>query len=555
MAALAPWVQTPIPPPGDNEMPHLSAAASSGFSTRAPAPGSGAPLATVSSIRVAATPAPLNTAEATQAGGKGSARPPSSMPAIPVSASHGSAPKTGAVLQARPKATAAGAPALWESLTNDTLANNLANADTANSKKEQKAAAKSATVKAASAKGIKPVAPEKKSLLPWIIAAAVGFVLVLGLAATGIYYATKKPEEPPPPATVPRTTQTWYVSHTGFGPDQAHTRRTIQEALATARNGDTISIMDDKIDVPNIVFGYPKQKITLHIEAGNAAKSVVWNYVVPKGGKPALIACDLTNMEDSTFENIAFEMNGAETGIRVQGQFSGTTFQNITIKGAKTNAFVAVAIDAAEGKPLKLNKVRIVPEKIDRPYENAILLTGSSNNIEISECRLEGWPGPTAAKESKATGLRIEGNAGNIVFRNNRVYNLEQGILIVGAADKAKTIDMKVVNNVLFGLKAGINAEAALTLPGRSVAVQRNLFVKTNVMFKAPAASPGVKAEHNGMVESSEGVVVKLAAKAVEGFNPATNKLELKDGFLRSGIDGARPFITIGNEKIPVGME
>ena len=535
MAALAPWVQTPIPPPPDHEMPQLSAAASSGFATKA-GPGSGAPLATGSSVYV--TPAPItSTSTFTQPSLKSTG-----MPAIPVSASYGPSARPALATLAPAKAIAVEAPAVWESITSETLGN--APADTADTKKKPKPA-KGVPEAPAPAK-----APEKKktSLLPWIIAAAVGFVGVAALAGATIYFMTKNDaEDDVPPPTPPRVPHKWYVSGTGYGPELSYTRKTIQDAIKDARNGDTISILDDRIEVPYLQFGYsnPKQKMTLHVEAGNESKNVLLVFKPAVGGR-VQVALDFVNLEDSTIDGITLEPGLAEIGIRIQGHCSGTQFQNIAVKGVKKTGIQLNGLEAADGKPLSLSKFRITPVGTEKMYDCAIDVVGArSDNIRMTDGRLEG--------SGKGSALRIDGTATNIEFRNNRVFNWEQGIFVTGKDDKAKPLGLMLIRNTFHSLKAaGLYAEAPIELPGRKVSIEGNLFVKTGELVKVQLPSTGVKAEANGMADNSKEGIVNIKAEPAIGFGNAPVKTESGDAFLR-GANGVRP--TIGKDKIPVGIE
>src|SRR5579885_2755120 len=107
--ALAPWTQTPIPPPPDGEMPQLSAAATGSPSSGSGAPGSGPPSPGMPS------PAPRKTWQVPSSGAARPVTPPPAPPAPPSPAPREGdpAPPPGPLAQAA-KALAggtAGAPA------------------------------------------------------------------------------------------------------------------------------------------------------------------------------------------------------------------------------------------------------------------------------------------------------------------------------------------------------------------------------------------------------------------------------------------------------------
>jgi serine/threonine protein kinase len=531
MAALAPWVQTPIPPPPEHEMPTLSAAASAGFATKT-GTGSGAPLATGSSIY--GTPMP-NPSSATQPLLKSKVLAASASPTLPQTST--------------PAAVAEG-PAVWESLTTDTISNNLT--DTADAKKKPKVAVKAPDLRTATveaeAKPKPPVTRKKSSLLPWIVAGCVGLVLVVGLAAGTIYYVTKKEKdgaEDLPPPTTPRAVKRWYVAASGYGPEQSTTRKTVQDAFKDARNGDTIVILDDRIDIPHLQLGYsnPKQKMTIHIEAGNATKNVTWTFKPAVGGR-APVAVDLINLEESTIDGITLDIGDAEVGIRIQGLCSGTQLRNVHVRGVKKTGVLLNGLDASDAKPLKITKLRTTPVAPDKPYEQAFAILGSAtSNVEVGDCRFEGG--------GKGSGLRIEAAATGLEFNNNRIFNWDNAVLIPGKDDKVKPLAVKFSNNTFWLAKAGIHAEASVAGNGRTLAFDRNLFVKCAEIFKGFNPSPGVKAEQNGMSDSKEGSL-SLKAEAASGVNNSAAKPDLGNDFLR-GTNGSRP--TIGKDKIPVGFE
>jgi len=538
MEALAPWVQTPIPPPPEHEMPQLSAAASTGFATKS-GPGSAAPLATGSSVYMASAPV-SNVQSATQPLVK--SKPPS---AAPISASYAKP-----VLAKASAVAVAEGPAVWESLTSETLGNNVA--DTTNTKKKPKAPAKENKPEAPAVAEPKISAVRKNgSLLPWIIAASVGFLLVASLAGFTIYYVTKNDKnetEEPPPAMAPRTPRKWYVSSSGIGPDQQHTRKTIQDALMSARNGDTISILDDRIEVGPLVYGFSGKKVSLRIEAGNTSKNVVWAYKPPSvQSKPIIAALDLINLEDSVIDGFTFELGGnVDIGIRIQGQQSaGTTFQNLAIRAPRKTGIQFVGVEGTEDRHVKLQNIRIFPEKGDRHYENAMEFIGLKNQfIDITDTRLEGT--------GKGNALKIDTNAIGIEFKNNRVFNWDNGVWIPGKDDKAKLLALKISNTTFFTAKtAAVYSEGAISGNGRSITLEHCLFMSCTVIFNGVNPSPGVIAKQNGFFDSKEGNV-SLNSQIVTGMNAGSARPELGNEFLR-GINGIRP--TIGKDKIPVGIE
>ncbi len=505
MDALAPWVQTPIPPPPDREMPQMSLAAMGGVPGRA-APGSGPSLnATASNNLIAATPAPFRGDSIPTVALK-QAQPQLADVSTPLP------PKATAAVYTPAPATV-GIPAVWESLQG---AETIRNGDTPPSKKAKPVAVDSTPKSARPTRSAtKPAraTKAKSRLVPILVAAVVLFVVGCGaVAGLLIWKPWAKAEPTQTPAVEPRKI---YVSASGTSPDPAATRKTIREAIASARSGDTIILLDAQYESPGLrLEGTAKNPLkNVRIEAAPGTP-VTWTFkAAPNSSNDT--ALQLTNVEDVIIDGITFELGGiAHSALIASGTCTGVTFQNITVKNPKSMGFRINNAAAEAGRPLKIFKSRVLGTA---PYESGVNIHAyallSNQFIQVSDCRFEG-----PAKAAFA----IEGSATGIELRNNRAFGFETGLKIA-ALPPDKPFGVKLERNTFHSLSiAGVSLEGPLAGP-QEVTIARNYFANVPALLKANNAA-GIQATDNARDAATKEGPISLAAVAVDGPALGVNK-------------------------------
>src|SRR5579883_2120835 len=299
MAALAPWVQTPIPPPPERELPQFSPAAVGPTAASRPAvsgillpgggrsdPGNGLVPATTGSAQF-----PTLAASQTSA----------STSSIPIPSE-----------LARPEPASGG---VWEQLSSETRAD--AQSDTGSSARRAKPA------KAAGRGQPEPAAPGNRSRRTMILVAAGAALLLVLLSAGYAVYRAFAPAEPPAQTRGggPPGVRTWYVTKAGTGPDPDRTLPGLLPAVQKAGPGDTILILDDQIDDPPIRIDPRMRLKDVAIEAGNRAKSVRW---VPGGAGKAAAALEVSSQEGVRIRGLVIDAPGRfDFGVSVSGRGDG----------------------------------------------------------------------------------------------------------------------------------------------------------------------------------------------------------------------------------------
>ncbi len=547
MEALAPWVQTPIPPPPDSEMPQMSLAASGGVPGRA-APGSGPSLNTaLGSNPIYTTPAPpaqkTELLPATIVAQPFAGPPPVAM-AAPPTATPIYSPAPAAVAVATP--IAATIPAVWESLGG---AETIRNAEGNTAKKSRPTDRDDAEAPSKSTRparsGIKKTTAKKSKLLPLLILGAAGFAIVAGIAAVGLFVwkPWAKPETVSTNATEGRKV---YVKASGQSPDPALTRKTLREAIGSARSGDTIILLDAEYESPALrLQGSAKSPLkNVRIESG-ASGPVTWTFKLDPAVKDASTqaALELLNVEDATVEGITFELGGiAHAGLFAAGNCPGLTFQNVTVHNPKTSGFRMHNLTADGGRPMRIIKSRVSGTA---PYEAGVSIHASPNlsnqSIHILDSRFEG-----PAKDA----IEIEGAATGIEIRNNRVLGFDNGLHIVGALAPEKALGVKLERNTFQSLGGtGIAVDGPLA-GAQQIAIERNFFA--NVPALVRAANPtGIRASENMRDGAAKEGPVNLAAAQADGVTLSVNK-ENDAEFLRPTGGAKMPTVGAGKS---VGAE
>ena len=503
MAALTPWVQTPIPPPPEHEMPQLSAAAVAGLR-----PGSSSnQLATGEQYRQN----PLVLAPAS----------PSAPPRPPVAKPAAAKPVAAPV--ARPQADDPANP--WESITSPET---LPTSSQPTGKNQP--GAEPAAAPAGRSRGRIP--PAKSPLKPVLIAAVAGGVLLLlGGGAAVLYFFNPfgGKSAPTAAATKPRESRTWYVSAAGTGPDPDSTRKSLKDLGKELKPGDTIVFLDDTFESDALVIR------SVNLEAGNATRSVTWVYK-PDGGKPPAAVLDLTG-GGTTVRGLTIDAGGqCDYGVLVRDTASGMTIENVTVKNARKLG-IRIHNANADGQPVRIANCRVTAGDT---ADGAVAVTGTTRTgtvgVELNGCRLEG--------ANKGAAILIEGNVTRLEVKNCRAFQFAAGVSVLTVGDR---MDVTVERNTFHTLAAGLKVDQPLTL-NTPIVLRQNYFGATAEVGKVAGDPLMVKAESNGRDAGSQDG--NLTTPVANGVVPKPKPDDPVSKFL---VPAAR--VTVGEPKTPIGAD
>jgi serine/threonine protein kinase len=560
--ALAPWTATPVGPPPDDEMPQLSPAAlgtgpvsmtanlSAGGPARipgpsTPAPGGAAPRAvsTLSSqFTLPAVPPPSPSHPGYNPA------PPAPRTAAPAPSRAGYTPAAGLpAVTARPavKEEPAASP-FWESLTASAETKNTAKVDTDRQNTPSSSPRPAATLTPKPRRPARKLPPRKTML----IAVAVLGALLLAWAVWAIFFRG------PSGGTNPSGARVLQVSKQA-GPAGY---RTLRDAVAAAQPGDRIVLLDDEIEGQLFLDGKPtaiKDKVPrdVTIEAGNAAKRVVWH----SGGKVPCLGVD--SVEGLKLTGVSFDGQGvAGELLRVLGKCPGLTveaceFANFADKVEKDTTYRAHGVrfydcSGEADSPVTLDGLRFVAAKSTEAAV-ALLSGGKSPNqfLRVRNCRIEGLFGAA---------FRVEGSLTDVTFERNRLFEVSAGWLFKRprSAGKDYTLaDVRVVSNTLVKVPDAFRFEdAAQPASGQpALLVAQNYFAQVSNLVKveAGAAPPAVVARDNARdAATKENPALPLGASEVANYQITTDPKS--NNFLR--YPRTAPLAAVGPNKLPAGV-
>jgi eukaryotic-like serine/threonine-protein kinase len=529
MAVLQEFVQVPIPPPSEKELPPLSPAAAG--TTAATNRASSGVLLSGGNPMVSTTQSSFEMRVPTGAG-------------VPGSSSHD-----------RPRGTAtATAPqtadvqvGVWATLDGDTAPRD--SVETAR------------TARPDSKKGTKaPTAPKpgksRKKL-------AIGASIALGVIAlaAGAYFLFKPPSAPPvAPAPAALDFSRVYVTK-GTAPAGFASFPSVRDAVNAiskrpefdeAKRGDarpTIVLMDEIHQELPIALTAPNSRLKdLIVESQDAAKPVVWTTPAGANVKTLLV---IRNLPGLTLRNVVFDAESQmDVGLVLSGSLPGVRLENVAVRGARKTGIRFENAAGEVGKPCVLHKLKItVGPDADAAIHFAIPdrgdpSTGKNAYITIENSRLEG---PASAAVAIDTPLV------SVEFKNNRVHHFLTGL----AVRQPTTLPWKLtVRNNTFHTIAGNAMHAAeFDLPIASdIALSRNYFAESKgvAVVKNIANLPKFQSPDNARDAKSGDGNLPTKAKPIDGYTlPPPVKNADDAAFLRYAKSS--PLWTAGPNKTPVG--
>jgi serine/threonine protein kinase len=452
MAALAPWVATPIPPPAEREMPTLSPLVASTLTTTRPA---APPLAGV---------APVATAPRTIA-----ATSSSTYTTIPTVAP---APALATVTTPPPAATVETAT-VWANLDIDTQS--VARGDTQTPRPRDDARP------ARPLRSPRRTAPAEQPSRTWLIVGIAATVL-LGVVGIAIYFAFANKSVPPAPAPPPpaaSASRTITVSKT----EGENTVATLREALLKATAGDTIVITEPRLTEVALTLLKNKHKDLTIESATPDGKPAVIEYVGLKGGT----MLTMSDVEGVRLKNVELDGKGqAEIGVQMGGPTPGVTVENVLIRNVLHRGLYLINTAGEPSRPVTFDGLRVL---VKPEMEAGIVLFASSQaasrHIVIKNSR---WEGPGKAA------IRVDGAITDCDIRHNRFYHLNAVLSFTPL--NGRTCRGQFSNNTVYQVQNAWHFEN----PGKGRVewtIQLNYFARTAAILTTPEPVNGLTTANN----------------------------------------------------------
>ncbi len=511
MAVLLPWVQTPIPPPTEAEMPNVSVAAGG-----KPPSGSNAPTA----MGAARPTQPAASGGSTQANG----RP------LPVAAKPAAAAAVTPAPVASPTPVLQAAANPWADLQHgETIP--LAQDTTRDRREREKDRGRDSGAPSPSRSGRRgrererdrerdDTPPKKKSsLMLLLFGLLAGGLLLVGGGVTAAFVMFG----PKGGTTIATTTPTderkvWYVSKSGTGPNPATTRTTLADAFRGLKSGEDVVILDDTCETGPLSLPSVKD-VRVSAAAGKTATLVY----KPTDSRQIVAVVHLRGCENVTLSGLVIDAGGLhDVGVQVSGKANGVKLDRLTVRNANKHGINLLNVTADAAQPLSVSGCRLL---VKNGAQSGVHVSGSSDidcrGVRITDCRFEGVGG--------GNGIRVEGATNDVEVRNNRLFNLDAGVLFAPDQMPPSVCKMAIEQNTFHSAKTGVKIDQP---PGsaRAVSVTRNYFAGGVAVTAADAN--GVKATGNGRDAAAQPGIA--TADEVSGVSvPAPPPDAADDKFLR----------------------
>ncbi|MCE9529847.1 MAG: protein kinase [Planctomycetes bacterium] len=506
--ALTPFVQTPIEPPPEKEMPTLSAAAQA---------VGGGPTATTTPRQPMPVQKP-SSGSATQTSfgagsGSGSGKPGSSPPIVGKDSDRNRTRKSGPVpvLDSEQTKRRSGPapivetmstssdPAVWESLAADT--NDAARDKTDRQpspipqKKPRKVEPES--LPDTDLDPLPSSRPQKKRsfVMPLSIA-------ILTILAGGLKYST------------------------------------VKDALDKVKEGQQIVILDalweEELTTPSRDY----RGVTI-----TGSENTVWKLPEGKLAKKIML---LQNAEGITIRNLKFEGNlKTENGIMIVGKSAGIVIEDVMIKDMNTAGIQFTDCGGAENSPLTVQRSRIIGSKGPAFSDAGMLFLATPENksifnrnesIVVKDNRIEGI--------FKSGAITIDGSIAKVDIRNNRIWQGpgagQSNGLFFKDAKPANSYRLFVKNNTFHSMGgAGIRFKNAAVFAQKTqnlaLELELNYFVNNALIVKSDDNNtafqfrpiPADNARNNATKEGAVSINA-TPIDGVMGVNPDDDKTFLR---------------------------
>jgi hypothetical protein len=472
MAALAPWVATPIPPPPEREMPQLSPAllgSAAAAANRGMNAGNTGSRAAGTEPLIGATP------------GTGST-------AVPGTASLAGAPTlTGRTVtppvQAPPPGQAPDARAgVWETLGDTPVGTER---DTGRATRTTETEYRTE----------RPAASRRKK---WLVPAVIGGGVFLAIVVAFILYRVLSGDPPPgddPNAVVAPRRLTVTSSRTG-----ENTFPSLAAAVRSARSGDTIAIEEPLLGESVIRLGRGLNDLT--IESGLATgQAPVIEFTAPGASGNGVPMFDIRDVENVTLRNLQLDGKGvADLGIQISGNDPGLSCEGISVRGVKRAGIRLHNVAGQQNQPITFQDIRVV---LSQSAEAGILIdadpTLSSKRIRVRDSRFEVAQGAPYGR----AGIGFVGVASDCEVTGCRFFHLNAGVSI-GRGPEGQPVQIRIHENTFYDTKAGLFFPPPLPQYGGGagtfdLTVAQNYFHKTpDLALAENGAVAAIRSSGNG---------------------------------------------------------
>ncbi len=493
--ALAPWIQTPIDPPPDKEMPTLSAAA---------AAVGGAPVSQITrqtpQLQQPKTIAPSGGSGTKQSGPGSSGRKSSgsprsshpSMPAIRPSTTTSDSEQTRRRTTAAPVVEKmpvnAGEPAVWETLSAET--NDAARANTERPIAAPKSGKKPTQLEPMPLpdSGERPLPRRKKSssLVPLVI---IGLLLLAGGSIYGVYRLVFTSPGPKPNETVGPGDNDPRILTVGRRDPKAMYQR-VKEALDNVKEGQRIVILDSIWEEELTITHEMGRRVKGVTIEGSGTPGTTWEF---PAGQPKNKMIQIQGAAGLTIRNLNFKGNkDTNVGIIISGACAGLVLEDLTFSDLREQAIRFDNCHGADDSPVIVQRCQIVGNRSFLSSAMGILFQANSSVdnpkpinefITIRDKRIEG----TFSQDNKEAAIVFTGNASQIEISNNRIWQTGDGIYF-----KSGTIfRVRIENNTFHTHGTAIHFKHAGTLAqkqninNQKIKIERNYFFKSTVLMKS----------------------------------------------------------------------
>jgi serine/threonine protein kinase len=493
--ALAPFTQTPIPPPPEKEMPRLSPAAMGGDTAvggvMTPTPSPAPAPAPAPRPAPAAAPAPIRPAPAPPRPSPAPSAPVVRGPALakaPAATAAPARPSAAIVPTPQPVNTPKPAPAPVRSAPSAPDNGRIAAApappppqpriDEAPDWEQIAPDSSIVTRRPTPSPTGEFWARARQSRYFWILVGGAGFLalvllaLVIWALSGGSSNGGKKKAETRHNAT------TYYVNKSG----KEGTFQTVREALKAARAGDRIVIEDERWEEQLLIEEATTARHVkdVTIESGLEGKPVLWACPdKPKDNKFVL----LSNVEGLRLKGFVFDaQNRVPDAITVTGNCPGLALEDVElINFTRFGVAMWNCYGRADAR-VSLSRLRIVSGAdrpgADRPsavYMHAKTSMPANKHMTFADCRLEG--------PYKSGAVVIEGPTEDIEFKRNRIFNAESGFQYKPGGKPHAVLQLALESNTIANVRRGVYLEDVLNPQVKNkLTFKNNLFTQADVV-------------------------------------------------------------------------
>jgi eukaryotic-like serine/threonine-protein kinase len=545
-AILGPWIQTPIPPPPEEEMPQLCAAVLASGTGTSPSTGKGSTITNMptiannrrnsnSGMQLAPIPTPpLNKSSSTH--------PALGNPQLntPPNTKNQSTQSKGSV-------KTSGSDQVWESLHET---NSVGRSDTGSHRSAKRKDTKPPSSKRKSRKDIKPITLSSKK--KWIIGGAVGGIVLLLAIILILVLSNSGPKTNPndPKNVEPAGPRKISVTRNQPAAPKDNRFQSVQLAIENARPGDRIVIADEEWDEV-VMITQAKKDLTIEGEEG---KQVVWKTTADSASNIKAVL-EIGNAENLHLRNIIFNANHLkENALRITGKCPGMILDDVEFHEAQTAAVKFLNCNGESNRPVVMKNFRIVTSTKTPLTEVGISFAGiSSKNTILDNQAIEIQNGRWEGHFSVAA-IKIEGQIQDVEFKQNRILNAAVGVFIARTTPQ-QVISFKLTNNTFHTIGAAIRFEAARVLADPAtkkytIDVQRNYFVNVTgglIATEDKAPIPSISNNNNARTSSTPDARPHLTTFVLDGITLSMDPKEEKN-FLKND-----QLLHAGPKGIPIG--